>query len=113
VNSPRLPSTRFGTTPSSRSIRSATRAALGRYDAQTLQNRMLTCFMAVASVARPHDASATTKLSQSRRWLNRRLCVSGRETRPGEESGDAGQTKGRVTPSPVYWEVHGPCGCFS
>jgi hypothetical protein len=40
VNSPRSPSTNSGCIPNSCLINSATRAALGWYDAQTLQNRM-------------------------------------------------------------------------
>ena len=40
VNSPRSPSTNSGCIPNSCLINSATRAALGGYDAHTLQNRM-------------------------------------------------------------------------
>jgi hypothetical protein len=42
LNSPRSPSINSGCTPNSRLISSATRAALGLYDAQILQNRMRT-----------------------------------------------------------------------
>ena len=48
VNSPRSPSTNSGCIPNSCLINSATRAALGGYDAQTLQNRMRT-----GCIARP------------------------------------------------------------
>jgi hypothetical protein len=47
LNSPRLPSTNSGCTPNSRLINSATRAALGLYDAQILQNRMRTDCMLI------------------------------------------------------------------
>jgi len=47
LNSPRSPSINSGSTPSSRLIKPATRAALGRYDAHILQNRMRTGFMNV------------------------------------------------------------------
>src|SRR5262245_5006745 len=42
LNSPQSPSINSGCTPNSRLINSATRAALGLYDAQISQNRMRT-----------------------------------------------------------------------